>query len=245
MLTDLQYDHGMRGLIAATVAGFALMLAPAAMAQINGVPASVTSIGFGGHFNNPPGVPASVTSIGPLGLTPNHVFFTQPCCIQQNFPINQNHIFFPHRHHDFFPVAVYPYAVPYPVEVPVEVVPEEDYSGGPTVFDRRGSRRYAEDRYADDRYDDREARRREPVETPAPVAQAEAAPVANQPKTLLVFKDGHQLEVDNYAIVGDTLFDLSEGHRRKVALAELDLTATAKQNDDRGVDFVLPPGAQN
>lgn len=238
MPTDLRYDHRMRGLIAATVAGFALMLAPGAMAQINGVPASVSSIGFGGHFNNPPGVPASVTSIGPLGLTPNHVFFNQPCCMQRSFPINQNRAFFPHRRHDFFPVAIYPYA--YPVEVPVEVAPEDDYSGGPTVFDRRGS-----GRYADDRYDDREARRRDPVEDPAPVAHAEPEPVVNQPKTLLVFKDGHQLEVDNYAIVGDILFDLSEGHRRKVALAELDLTATAKQNDDRGVDFVLPPGAQN
>ena len=236
MLTDLRYDHRMRGLIAATVAGFALILAPAAMAQINGVPASVSSIGFGGHFNNPPGVPASVTSIGPLGLTPNHVFFTQPCCIQHNFLVNQNRVFFPHRHHNFFPVAVYPYAVPYPVEVPVEVAPEDEYSGGPTVFDRRGSGRYSEDR---------EARRREPVDEPTPVAQAAPEPVVNQPKTLLVFKDGHQLEVDNYAIVGDTLFDLSEGHRRKVALAELDLTATAKQNDDRGVDFVLPPGVQN
>ena len=239
MLTDLRYDHRMRGLIAATVAGFTLLLAPVAMAQINGVPASVSSIGFGGHFNSPPGVPASVTSIGPLGLTPNHVFFTQPCCIQHNFQFNQNRAFFPRRH-NFFPVAVYPYAVPYPVEVPVEVAPEDDYSGGPTVFDRRGSGRYTEDRY-----EDREARRRDPVDEPAPVVQAEPEPVVNQPKTLLVFKDGHQLEVDNYAIVGDTLFDLSEGHRRKVALAELDLTATAKQNDDRGVDFVLPPGVQN
>jgi hypothetical protein len=234
MDTKLGYYLGMRRLIAATVAGLALMLAPALTAQINGVPASVSSIGFGGHFNSP-GVPASVTSIGPRGLTPNHVFFNQPCCVQSGFNFNRGQ--FPRRRHDFFPVAVYPYAVPYPV--PVEVEPEDDYSGGPTVFDRRGS-----GRYASDRYDDRGVReRRDSAEAPAPVAQAGPDPVVDQPKTLLVFKDGHQLEVDNYAIVGDTLFDLSEGHRRKVPLAELNLTATAKQNDDRGVDFVLPPGA--
>jgi len=34
---------------------------------------------------------------------------------------------------------------------------------------------------------------------------------------------------------------LSEGHRRKIPLADLDLQATGKQNDDRGVDFRLPP----
>jgi hypothetical protein len=57
-----------------------------------------------------------------------------------------------------------------------------------------------------------------------------------------VFKDGQRLDVSNYAIVGNTLYDLTPGHRRKVALAELDLSATAKENDDRGIDFQLPPG---
>jgi hypothetical protein len=57
-----------------------------------------------------------------------------------------------------------------------------------------------------------------------------------------VFKDGQRLDVSNYAIVGNTLYDLTPGHRRKVALGELDLSATAKENDDRGIDFQLPPG---
>ena len=57
---------------------------------------------------------------------------------------------------------------------------------------------------------------------------------------MLVFKDGHQLEVSNYAIVGSTLYDLTVGRRHKIALADLDLTATAKQNDDRGIDFQVP-----
>ena len=62
-----------------------------------------------------------------------------------------------------------------------------------------------------------------------------------QPPTTLVFKDGHQLEVENYAILGQTLYDLTPGHPRRVALADLDLAATQKQNDDRGVVFQLPP----
>ena len=40
------------------------------------------------------------------------------------------------------------------------------------------------------------------------------------------------------------LYDLTPGHRAKIALADLDLTATAKQNDDRGIDFQLPVGPE-
>jgi hypothetical protein len=36
------------------------------------------------------------------------------------------------------------------------------------------------------------------------------------------------------------LYDLTGGHRQKIALADLDLTATSKQNDDRGIDFEVP-----
>jgi hypothetical protein len=50
--------------------------------------------------------------------------------------------------------------------------------------------------------------------------------------------------VMNYAIVGTTLYDLSEARTKKVALAELDLPATVKQNDDRGVEFRLPAGVR-
>jgi hypothetical protein len=72
--------------------------------------------------------------------------------------------------------------------------------------------------------------------------QAEA-PVAAQPSTVLVFKDGHRSEVFNYAVVGDTLFDFSADRTRKILLADLDLPATQRANDDRGVDFQIPAGA--
>jgi hypothetical protein len=45
--------------------------------------------------------------------------------------------------------------------------------------------------------------------------------------------------------VGSNLFDLTPGHRLKIALSDLDLPATQKANDDQGVDFKLPesPGS--
>ncbi len=256
MVMELEYDCLVRRLIPATVAVFAALLAfvltPRTQAQINGVPPSVTSMGFGGHFSSAPGVPASVTSLGPNGFQPQSPFFNEPaCCINPLFPLNQNPPLFTHRHHHhvpFFPVAVPLYTVPYTPVVVVQPgvddsMEEEDYNGGPTIFDRRGSGQPS--RSAEDRYSVR--RRPNSPETelaPEPAVPAAATPVADQPVTVLVFKDGRQVEVANYAIIGSTLYDLTEGHRRKIALSELNLNATAKQNDDRGIDFQLPAGSE-
>lgn len=247
MLVRLGYDCNVRRLLSATVAMFALVLTPALAAQINGVPASVTSMGFGGHFSATPGVPASVTSLGPNGFQARNPFFNEPtCCINPLFPLNPNPPSFSrHRRHHapVFPVAVPVYTVPY---TPVIVVPaadeyvdeEENYRGGPTIFDRRGSGQIR-DKVG---YEPR-PRREEPEPAAASAAQAEPEPVADQPETVLVFKDGHQVEVQNYAVVGSMLYDLTAGHHRKIALAELDLAATAEQNDDRGINFQLPAGS--
>jgi len=205
-------------------------------AAIHGTPPSVTSIGFGGR-PGPHGVPASVTSLnfgnvpvfGPrLGFRPGGVRF-------------RHH----HHHHGFFnPYFGGGYYIPYVYDndypgyafddTGVDDSIEENYQGGPTIFDRRGpgTREFA--------------RPQPPVDyraelNPAPETPREPAqPVADQPSTVLIFKDGHELEVRNYAIVGGTLYDLSDGRTRKVELAQLDLQATVKHNDDRGVSFQLP-----
>ncbi|MGH9493566.1 MAG: hypothetical protein ACRD3B_01110, partial [Candidatus Sulfotelmatobacter sp.] len=62
--------------------------------------------------------------------------------------------------------------------------------------------------------------------------------------TTLVFRDGHTLDIGNYAIVGQTLFDMTPGHSRHIALAELNLDATRQKNDEHGVFFQLPASLQ-
>lgn len=57
---------------------------------------------------------------------------------------------------------------------------------------------------------------------------------------VLVYKDGHRQEVQNYAIVGQTIWVLNEQQARKVPLSALDLNATRKANEDRDVEFALP-----
>jgi hypothetical protein len=111
----------------------------------------------------------------------------------------------------------------------------DEYRGGPTIFDRRGDGQYVPSGSGHRSELDQETLAS--VSQPAPGPPPE---VAVQPQTILVFKDGHQSSVDNYAIVGSTLYDLSGGKRHKIPLADLDLSATAQQNDDRGVDFELP-----
>jgi hypothetical protein len=64
------------------------------------------------------------------------------------------------------------------------------------------------------------------------------------PATVLVFRDQHQQEVQNYAIVGQTLWNFSPQRTEKIPLSQLDLAATIKANDERGVDFRLPASSQ-
>jgi hypothetical protein len=167
--------------------------------------------------------------------------------------LNEHH----HPHHTSSDTAVYPYFYGVPVPYADDASdaadangPDDDdaeYQGGPTVFDRRGSgaASYVPPSYHGPAHAQNQSRQDAPSQD-ALVAEsgADPAPESPQSPTTLVFKDGHQLEVENYAIVAHTLYDLTPGRPRKIALADLDLPATEKQNDDRGVTFQLPPSIQ-
>ncbi|HEV2688498.1 MAG TPA: hypothetical protein VGV35_08080, partial [Bryobacteraceae bacterium] len=69
---------------------------------------------------------------------------------------------------------------------------------------------------------------REQQEARRPQAREEDR-AALSPATLLVFRDQHQQEINNYAIAGNTLWVLSDHIlAKKIPLAELDLEATTK-----------------
>lgn len=234
----LGYDVVVKRFNPALVAAFGLLLLAftngSAVAQINAAPPSVTSLGFGGRATN--GTPPSVTSLGPRGAVPNPAFPNSAPFFGAVPGLNgRQH---PHRN-GLYGWGGY-YAVPYAYYDQGDNAaddPEADqYTGGPTIFDRRGSGQVPRPPQAD--YSVRTQTEADPA-----AQQPEAAPAADQPETVLVFKDGHQLEVENYAIVGNTLYDLTDGRRHKIPLSDLDLDATTKQNGDRGVDFQLPSGS--
>jgi hypothetical protein len=230
---------------------FLVSLASAQTAGMNangiaprGVPASVTSFGFGGHpgFH---GVPASVTSLD-FGArnnfrgVPGHV---------TSFGFGARNGFherpFAHgRHHIRRPFVVYspyysgyayaPYAYPYDYDGE-EYNDSADSQAPPS--DYRDDYRNNDDRRVLDQ--DYRAELNRPTEQSSS-SERSPEPIVAQPSTLLIFKDGHQQEVSNYAIVGGTLYDLSDGRSKKVQLTDLDLSATVKENDERGVEFQVP-----
>lgn len=77
---------------------------------------------------------------------------------------------------------------------------------------------------------------------PEPPAPPPADVKPGEP-TELVFRNGKHQEVTNYAIMGDSLYVFDQG-RKRIALADLDIPATIKANDDRGLEFRMPPSAR-
>lgn len=202
----------------------ALWYGPAQAQSVHGTSPSVTSLGFGGTGNRPHGTPPSVTSLGfgNFGLAPPS-----------------------HTHHrrnsgnGYAGAYYFPYAYPWVVDGPpaTEETDADDQQDASATTAERHMPLPA-------------ATAQEASSESSPAGQNFAASVASeedsapQPPTVLVFKDGHQVEVANYAIVGTTLYDLTQDRRWKISLSELDLPATVKENDDRGLDFQLPASSQ-
>ena len=82
----------------------------------------------------------------------------------------------------------------------------------------------------------RTADRREIIRRASP---GTPAPEGEEPVTI-VFKDGRQPEqIHNYILTRSTLF-VGDKQRREIPTEQLDLAATAKANQDAGIDFRLP-----
>ena len=197
-----------------------------AYGQIHGTPASVTSLGPSGEIR---GTPASVTSLGPFGWQAPR----RP--LPPGFQPRLGQVY-GHRRG----TGAYGYGTVLPFAPGIVYYDEGSYG---TVTPS-----YLETP-ALSGTDPRTLVIAVPAPAAAPAAASAPAPpaptaappdVQPQAQTLLVFRDGHRLEVANYAIVGDKLYDLTGGRRRSIALDDLDLAATRRLNEERGTDFLLP-----
>ena len=238
-----------RGFLIGVLASL-LCVSPALVAQrggggieLHGIPASVTDPGRNGV---PRGIPASVTDPTPrtnLGRVPGN--------------------FNGHGHHHGTPVFALPYYGYYgspfydysdyaqydPTQAQqsqAQPQPQPQSQSQPQVIIIREEPNPEDD----SRYGQHSFEEGDDSDSSAPahdrVAQARPAPVPqpkvdDSPATTLVFRDGHKMEVHNYAIVGSNLVDLTKSPvLKKIPLDSLDLDATRKANEDNGVDFHTP-----
>jgi len=226
-----------------------LVVAEFSAAQIRGIPPSVTSI----QYHTPPfmpNIPPSVTSLGPQGYGNGQfppVWWPFPRYgVGNGFGVGHGRgNGFGNKKNSgysngaaFFPIFVPAYDGSYGYDPGVEGVPYM-YSGPPTeqtlhvVVDLPAARRGV----AEDDEDGTPPASASTSKRDSDVANViEAVPID---PTVLVFRDGHQQEVTNYAIVGQTVY-VFDKRTQKIALTDLDVAATVKVNDDRGVDFHVP-----
>ena len=220
----------------AAIALIVLATAGFALAQVHGVPPSVTSIQF--HVSPfLPNIMPSVTSLGPYG----YGYRTGP--IPPPYGIYPSRPAYGRGRRSAFGSYGYggSYAVPYYVPVydsrpDMTRVPAGHICtpvcppSGRSILSSICPSKYAAHPDVDD---ERFARA---VPPPGELLAADAAPVE---PTVLVFRDGHQQQVNNYAIMGQTVY-VFDSRTQKISLSDLDVPATIKLNDDRGVEFQLP-----
>ncbi len=223
----------------------ALIWVPPASAQIHGIPPSVTSIPNHVPPYGVPNIPPSATSLGPYGY----------CCQgPSNIPYRNRAFPNPYNRRGNRGYGGYGYGYGYTYAVPYYVYPSDD----PGYYGSGGGGSYLYSGPPEGQAPPAEQTLHIIVDTapthPAPQDQAVEEPSASPPPaaqevrpgvpTILVFRDGHKQDVINYAIMGQTVY-VFDNRTKKVALADLDVPATIKANDDQGVEFHVPKSNQS
>ena len=140
----------------------------------------------------------------------------------------------------YYPLYPYDYSTPAPAQ------PQPDYVSDDTAGANRELSLQVQ-RLSDEVESLREQERRgsqpQPQEEPTDKTKAPAG-LDDSSSRILVFRDGRQLLVENYAVSGNTIWVLDDTRPRKFPLSDIDIAATQKANADNGDEFHLPAGAQ-
>jgi len=225
----------------------ASVVSPTADGRQHGVPASVvspTQLPFGVHPQRSVRIQGPMRRFGNLHEPRRHTFVPVPVFYSYYYGEGGD------------PSAADPY-VPEASTDTTAAAKQQASSGGSDDELRaaylQGARdalsRQADSRYGEHYTDSRERGRQQPAQEerksdkrskPSDNEAQAPAPVDDKtPATVFIFKDGHQLETKNYAIMGGTLFDFSSKMLKKIQMDEIDSAATLKANDDRGVTMKL------
>ena len=101
--------------------------------------------------------------------------------------------------------------------------------------------------YAAKSYSEKSADRSPMQERSARGGKDAVQPPRELPPAVLVFRDGHREEVSDYTIMNGTMYSKADywtsgSWTKKIQIADLDVPATLKLNQERGLKFVLPAG---
>jgi len=205
-----------------TVIGAALMTTPATAQTraAHSAPARVAR----------PAVTRSTVIVNP-GFVPRHGVPGRP-------------FFFHHHHHHFFPRGWWPY---YPAWYGGYSYPSYPLSDMRSSSDGAAAA-YSQQNYQlqqelNQLYNEMQRLREQQAQAavlPPPPSSPEPQSTVTSKSTVLVFRDGKKEQIHNYAISGRTLWVFNERRARKILLSELDIPATRKVNDERGVEFAVP-----
>ena len=221
-------------------------LCPGLAGQMRGMRAAPARISAGAQFR---GHPSAISRSSGIGFR----FFGQRTVVVQRFPFRhhlRSNLFFanacftnafldPFLCQRFFfrtPLFLNQVVLPYPIYYPI-------YSSQPYVDDQRAYLAEQRENELVQRIDgltDEVERLREQQaladkSRESGVQHPEAS--ENEPTKVLIFRDGHRSEIKNYAVIGKTLWVLTEQRAQKIPVSELDMEATKKVNADRGIEF--------
>jgi hypothetical protein len=160
-----------------------------------------------------------------------HSFFGNACFTGRVFdPFFCRQFFFRNRF-----LFAQPVFLPYPVSTaPYSQAAEQDSS--PVAYQEELSGQV--ERLTDEveRLREEGASREQPrqamLQSKPPFEDKAATPV-------VVFRDGQRSEVQNFAVVGQTLWVFTVQRAQKIRISDLDVEATKEVNADRGIDFRL------
>lgn len=170
----------------------------------------------------------------------HHFFFNN--CFGFGFPCNNgfflNSGFFPFGSGFWPPFWGYPYSGDYYPQQPAPAQQVESTDNSAANMQLAVEIQRLSDQVESMREQQEQEHQHSPAARPQPQGSLSAQPPADS--TAFVFRDGHRVTAQNYAIVGDTLWVLGEHTAKKVSLANLDKAATEQANAANGIDLRLP-----
>jgi len=142
----------------------------------------------------------------------------------------------PFFYSDYYEPSDLEYQAPEPSPPPIQVQVKTEPLPDPVLLELHGSRWVRVTNFGESSDQAVTADRR-----------ALSVPVKEQPPAILVYRDGHMEELTSYSIIGGSIYTkanywITGSWTRTIAIADLDIPATLKENEKRSVDFELPSG---